>query len=121
MNLCTLIVSTLPGGSLGAYARLVDSLVYLDCEVRIEGECNSACTLFLPLACLTQESSLTFHGPRTDDPALFDMWSRRMADAYPPELRQWFMDEGRYTVTTISGSWMIEQGMMEECDAVQME
>lgn len=94
-----------------------------DREVRIEGRCESACTLWLraPNVCVTPEARLSFHGPSYFGLPLpardFEYWSRVIASHYPPTLAEWFMREGRHsqTLQTISGADVVRNGWARAC------
>jgi hypothetical protein len=116
-----LVITNDPGGIVATRAARVALIG--DREVRIEGRCASACTLYLaaPNVCVTPDAVLGFHGPshwgfplpRAD----FDYWSRVIARHYPPTLADWFMREGRHsqTMQTISGADVVRNGWAREC------
>jgi hypothetical protein len=91
--------------------------------VAIQGDiCFSTCTLFLGLAgtCVSPDTTFGFHGPssygRALDPATFRRASELIASHYPPALRTWYLETGRYTlrrVYRISGRHIIDMGVPE--------
>jgi hypothetical protein len=118
MIACALIVAMHPGGLVADHAAAVRVLSAAGCEVRLEGDCRSACTMLLavPGACVTPAALLTFHAPRARDgsplaPTAADHWVAEIARHYPPALRRWFLDEGRYQTATITGATLIALGV----------
>ncbi len=115
------IISYDMGGDLGERIRIVERLRQNGTEVRIEGTCVSACTLYLglPNSCVTAGAILGFHGPRTRTAGLplpredFDRLSAVMAGYYPRQIRQWFWSEARMVTQsyfTISGRQAAKMG-----------
>ena len=95
-----LVITNDQGGFVGPRAAYVATLG--NREVRIEGTCVSACTMYLaaPNVCVTRDARLGFHGPSFFGadlpPADFDYWSRVLARHYPPAIADWFMTTARY-------------------------
>ncbi len=58
---------------------------------RIEGECLSACTLYLgaPQTCVARGAVLGFHAPAEDDGRIAHRWVPFMTMHYPARLRHW--------------------------------
>jgi hypothetical protein len=114
-----LVVTNDPGGIVATRAARVALIG--DREVRIEGRCASACTMWLaaPNVCVTSDARLSFHGPshfglplpRAD----FDYWSGVLASHYPPSLAEWFMAIGRHGEYTIDGAGVIANGWARAC------
>ena len=87
---------------------------------RIEGHCQSSCTLFLGIrnVCVERSASLLFHSAhdrqRNPSPSL----TVHMMDAYNPKLRG-YLTAGHYMDTlafhTISGADMIRRFGYREC------
>ncbi|QQA42868.1 hypothetical protein [Pelagovum pacificum] len=110
-----------PGGLLTNRVNEIHRLKQTGQPIRVTGRyCNSTCTMFigLPNACIDPNTSFGFHGPssygRPLDPATFDSASRIMSVNYPPQLRQWFMSEGRHRINgmhRISGAQLINMGV----------
>ena len=109
------------GGDVEQRIRQVEKLRAVGTEVRIEGACVSACTLYLglPNSCVTAKAQLGFHGPRTRIPGLplpredFDRISSIMATYSPGQIRSWYMSEARMITEsyyTISGAQAVEMG-----------
>lgn len=108
------------GGPIGERIREMKNLD----GVRIEGYCASACTLYLKLknTCVTKNARLGFHGPLGKDgkPLDFVSWNivtNLMADHYPPKLKKWFLEKGRFvsgrSIYIISGKRLIAMGVKE--------
>jgi hypothetical protein len=114
-----LVITNDPGGIVATRAARVALIG--DREVRIEGRCASACTMWLaaPNVCVTPDARLSFHGPSHFGLPLpqsdFDFWSRTIAAHYPPSLAEWFMTIGRYGDYSISGEGVIANGWAREC------
>ena len=117
--ICALIIAgIMPGGSIPAHAALADALTAARCEVRIEGQCISACTMLLdvPGACVSSGAMLMFHGPQFDygmtqmPRAEFDHWSQVLADHYPRRIARWYLAEGRNGQHWMTGREAIRLG-----------
>ena len=109
------------GGDVDQRIREVAQLRAQGTEVRIEGTCVSACTLYLglPNSCVTTNATLGFHGPRTSIPGIplpredFERISSTMATYYPGRIRTWFMSKARLITEnyyTISGAQAVAMG-----------
>jgi len=90
------------GGFIDARNHEIQQLKRDNTKVEIKGVCISACTMYLSLenTCVHPDASLGFHGatelpfiPATPKNKL--KYDLRMAKHYPPNLRKWFMEEGR--------------------------
>ena len=89
--------------------------------VEIRGNiCYSTCTLYLglPNTCISPRTTFGFHGPSSYGQALdaktFNRASEVIASFYPPALKIWYMETGRYkirTVTRIKGARIIDMGI----------
>ncbi len=92
-------------------------------QVRITGAvCMSSCTMYLglPQTCVSPRTTFGFHGPssygRSLDPEEFEKASRIISRHYPPALRQWYMQTGRYKIRTfyrMRGAQLIKLGVQE--------
>ncbi|WP_208348011.1 hypothetical protein [Pseudaestuariivita rosea] len=100
-----LIIGNDPGGNLEQRALEIRQLRAGGRPVRITGRyCMSACTLYLglPKTCVSPHTIFGFHGPRSGiygvglPPPDFEKWSRLMARHYPAEVREWYLEKGRY-------------------------
>lgn len=92
--------------------RVVD---YIDLPPeRITGYCASSCTMKMLNGCVEPSATLVFHGPSYYGLPLseieFDYWSKVIASHYPPSLAEWYMIEGRYTNTSMTGQEVIDLG-----------
>jgi hypothetical protein len=115
-----LVITNDPGGIVATRAARVALIG--DREVRIEGRCASACTMWLaaPNVCVAPDARLSFHGPshfglplpRAD----FNYWSRVISNHYPESLAVWFMSVGRFGEYSIDGAGVIANGWARECD-----
>jgi hypothetical protein len=114
---CILFAMAMPGGYVAEQAALIQTVDRLGCEVRIVGDCASACTMFLGArdVCVAPVARLTFHGPAASA-ASFDHWSEVMARHYPGQLYDLFMSELRWGEYRISGQWLIDNGIAEACE-----
>ena len=113
------------GGDLEARAYELQDLEAAGTPVRVRGDCQSACTLYLGLSrtCVEPGSLWMFHGPRAPDgaPALPPEWVERyaqgMAELYPAPLAAWFLAEGRHGDHWLSGAQVIALGAQACGDA----
>lgn len=87
---------------------------------RIEGRCQSACTLFLGIrnVCIERRASLGFHGGHGGKGEISVSSTRHMRAAYNERLRRYLdehygMETRRYF--TVSGQEMIEKFGYREC------
>jgi hypothetical protein len=111
------------GGSLLAYLALVNQYNEHSEPFRIEGECKSACTLFLAIrnVCVERDAVLMFHagrdvqanvtGPETRA-------SRLMLSAYNAKLRAYLIAGHRLDTSTffsIAGNELIDRFGYREC------
>ena len=77
------------GGMQTEFASAKAKLVAWGGQVRIGGQCNSACTILytLPNACLLLGARLGFHSAQTDDPALAKAGNGYMLTQYRAGVR----------------------------------
>lgn len=85
---CVLTIIAHMGGSIPDHQALVRWADRSGCEVRIEGDCASACTMLLEVGCVAPGARLGFHRAKGDDPAF---WTARMAAALPEPMRAWYL------------------------------
>ena len=87
---------------------------------RIEGHCQSACTLFLGIrnVCVDRNASLLFHAGHDRNKNITASATSHMANAYNANLRQ-YLTAGGYMTTlafhTVSGADMIRKFGYKEC------
>ena len=87
---------------------------------RIEGRCQSACTLFLGIrnVCVERSAELAFHGGNDRSGKISPASTQHMLNAYRPRLRQYLV-AGGYVQTqafhTISGAELIDKFGYKEC------
>ena len=116
-----LIVRNDLGGDVGAFANRIRAMAAAGQSVEIRGACYSACTMYLglPGSCINRNTQFGFHRPSFYGAALapdeFEFWSRIIAAHYPPALRDWYLREGRYSVSLqmLSGAQLIDLGIAE--------
>lgn len=106
---CVLTIIAHMGGSIPDHQAVVRWAERSGCEVRIEGDCASACTMLLEVGCVTPAARLGFHRAKADDP---EFWTQRMAAPLPPRLREWFLAGPAHSrrVVWISGAEAIAMG-----------
>jgi hypothetical protein len=84
------------------------------------GVCLSSCTMFLglPQTCVHPETKFGFHGPTDHGRPLpkerFDYWSEQIAAHYPPSLKHWYIQKGRYLLKgyyCLTGQQLITMGI----------
>lgn len=120
-EIAPLIVRNDLGGPLETRVREIEKLRLTGRSVKIKGDCESSCSLYLglPQTCVYPKAVLGFHGPSSSiyglalPPAEFEYWSQIMAAHYPPALRQWFLTRARNVtvgVYRISGAEAIRLG-----------
>jgi len=90
--------------------------------VVIDGECFSACTLYLglPETCVTSRAKLGLHSPKTKlsgyiMPLPKDEWeslTQLMSTYYPEKISEWYMAEARHStdIVTITGEQAVAMG-----------
>lgn len=119
----TQIIRNDGGGVVSEYMRTVRAAIITGQRVEIEGSCDSACTLWLAVACVRPNARLGFHGPSSGlygiglPPAEHDRIALEMARFYPPQIARWFLAGPTKQVlgmTYISGATAIEMGA-EKC------
>lgn len=87
---------------------------------RIEGHCQSACTLFLAIrnVCIDRGAELLFHAGHNKQREITAQYTNHMLAAYKPALRNYLVANG-YVKTldfhTISGAEMISKFGYREC------
>ena len=87
---------------------------------KIEGRCQSACTLFLGIrnVCIERRAVLAFHAGNDRSGHISATSTQHMLNAYKPKLRQYLV-AGGYTQTqafhAIPGSELIDQFGYKEC------
>lgn len=116
-----LVINNDRGGTLRARLLELAALRRESRPVEIRGNvCFSTCTMFigLPDACVSPSTTFGFHGPssygRPLDTATFNQASEVIASHYPPVLRAWYMEEGRYRINRVyrvSGQNLIDMGV----------
>lgn len=114
------------GGSIPAYMARIRTDAIAGRQVRIIGQCHSACTMYLslPTACVSRSAVLGFHGPSSQlyeislPPREFEYWSHIMADHYPPALQPWFLHTARFEtlgLIRVAGADLIDTFGIKEC------
>lgn len=85
------------GGNVGQYIDMRARLARLD-EVRIEGKCFSACTIFTTLqnACVDRTAQIGFHGTLPRVPFGQKALDMRMGRFYRGEVRRLYEHEWRH-------------------------
>lgn len=79
------------GGVVGDYARAVMAAQHSGHRVEIAGECASACTMWLAVACVRPNARLGFHGATAVTRADAYMANLYMAGFYPPAIQNWYL------------------------------
>ncbi len=121
----TITVRDDTGGYISSYTRTVAGLPKTT-QIRIAGDCRSACTLFLghPGVCALPGARFIFHGPSRNgvplSPEAFEATSREMARYYPEPLKSEFMSSYRYLIAkhkqkTIRGTSLVDAGIIRPC------
>lgn len=81
-------------------------------EIRVEGFCASACTLYMgtPNACTTKRARWLFHAASEESA------TQIMAGFYPEPIRSLFLTDYQFREVTLRGSELIRVGAIGECD-----
>lgn len=76
------------GGAIPEFQNSVNS----GCSPRIEGQCASACTMYLATGCVTQDALLGFHRASVTggDTKREEFWSKVMSSYYPAAIQDWY-------------------------------
>jgi hypothetical protein len=88
--------------------------------MRIEGHCQSLCTIFLGLrnVCVERSARLLFHAGHDRQRRFHAASTERKLAAYSPSLRQYLVDGGHMNTLafhTVSGAAMIDRFGYKEC------
>jgi hypothetical protein len=88
--------------------------------MRIEGHCQSLCTIFLglPNVCVERSARLLFHAGHDRQRRFHAASTERKLAAYSPSLRQYLVSGGHMTTHqfhTVSGAAMIDRFGYKEC------
>ncbi len=111
------------GGRFAVYYPIIAKYNKSGERFRIEGECRSACTLFLSIrnVCVDRKALLAFHGgpdAKTHKVGPGSSSSRGMLAAYKPKLRQYLLD-GHHLDSSkyheLAGTALIEKFGYPEC------
>lgn len=93
-----LIVKNDAGGVLGAYARNSIEIQENRRSVRFEGNCNSACTLYLSLPrgalCVAPSATFGFHLPYGGSKKSNRIAAEYLLGKYPAWVRNWIKGQG---------------------------
>ena len=127
--ICAGIAMALPseGGLILDHYDMAKDLTERGCEVRIEGNCYSACSMFTGVegACVHPEARIWFHQPRDSRtgkklPTMVTVQAIRiMAQHMPDGMAQWWINGPSRQFdgwVTITGAEIINQGWMEKCE-----
>jgi hypothetical protein len=108
------------GGWIAQFQPVIDQYNASGELMRIEGHCQSNCTLFLGLrnVCVERSARLLFHAGHDRQRNIHAGSTARMMNAYNAPLRQ-YLTNGHYMETlafhTIAGSAMIDRFGYKEC------
>lgn len=85
------------GGNISHYISRREKLSHVD-QVRVEGKCYSACTIFttLPNACVMPNAQIGFHGASPRVPLLQRWLDMRMGRYYRGEVRRLYISTWRH-------------------------
>jgi len=108
------------GGRFAVYDPIVAAHNKSGEPFRIEGHCQSACTLFLGIrnVCVARSAQLLFHAGNDRSGKISATSTQHMLNAYKPKLRQYLV-AGGYTQTqsfhAVSGADLIDKFGYREC------
>ena len=119
--------SSLPYGKGGWFAQfdpIVRQYNQSGEQFRIEGHCQSACTLFLGIrnVCITRSASLLFHAGHDRQRNINPSATKHMMNHYNAKLRAYLVANRimeTISFTTISGGDMISKFGYRECSGSQ--
>jgi len=114
VNAETIIVRYDPGGNVLDRANEILALEASGADVHIIGECWSACTMLLRIACVSPRATLGFHAPSGSDQAV-QIGNQIIARFYPPQiaiayLNNWGLNRN---FTILTGRQVINMGARE--------
>ena len=99
----TKVISYSPGGDVGKFINRVDEAKEDKTKIIFDGQCNSACTLYLSLSkdqlCLTKNAKFGFHLPKATLSTTYSSKVERittelMLSEYPLWVRSWIKKQG---------------------------
>lgn len=108
------------GGWFVDFQPVIDRYTATGELMRIEGHCQSLCTIFLglPNVCVERSARLLFHMGHDRQRNFHARSTARLQAAYSPALREYLV-RGRYMETfafhTVSGAAMIDRFGYKEC------
>lgn len=115
----TIVISRDNGGSVVEYARAVTRARNDNTFVRFQGQCASACTLFLSLnpsrTCITRNVSFLFHLPYGADDEVNQWSAQYMEERYPAWVRQWISANGGLSDRLIRMEYSYASQFMQPC------
>lgn len=109
------------GGALGQYLIQTRADALRHREIRIDGWCASACTLYLGVAqtCVTPRARFDFHAPTGGSPAQNAQGARLLAAHLPPILGQWYLRHAAHLrgadFARLSGDDLVAMGAARPC------
>jgi hypothetical protein len=110
-----------PGGNVNSYLMAVSSAAAFGRQVRIDGWCASACTLYLgsPYTCVTQRATLAFHAPRGGSAAQNRTAAQVIAQRLPASLGRWYLQNAAHLTgsnhLTLSAQQVVRMGGARYC------
>ena len=109
-----------PGGYVRDYAARVDKLRTEGRPVALQGECDSACTLYLTLprrqTCITQGAEFRFHAPSGQSEAVNRKIQDWMMRHYPRWVQSWIEQRaGRLNAQLVTMSFNDARKFMRVC------
>lgn len=117
----TIVISYDNGGNLVKYAQKVSRARVDNVQVKFNGRCASACTLYLSLSpsqtCITRGAKFLFHrayGARSD----VNAWGTRyMVEKYPQWVRSWISQNGGLTHQPLEMSYSYASKHLRKCNS----
>jgi hypothetical protein len=113
---CFISIASHNGGSIADHGALVRIAQAANCQIRIEGRCDSACTMLLSVACVDPRARLGFHAPNWQGRPMAELdrasAAEHVARHYPPAIRDWYLDGPAHHArkTVITGQAAIAAG-----------
>jgi hypothetical protein len=108
------------GGRFAIYDPIVAAHNRSGEQFRIEGHCQSACTLFLGIrnVCVARSARLLFHAGNDRSGKISATSTQHMLNAYKPKLRQYLVAGGHAQTQAfhaLSGGELIDRFGYKEC------
>lgn len=81
----------------GVIYKTMDEIKHYKKPIYVRGICGSSCTYVFHFedTCVADDARIMFHAPRNDDQSINPDWFKIMADWYPKNLKDWFLETAK--------------------------